>query len=110
MLALDDILAVLPAPAFSLAISLHWAVLAYIVMGVATFVLYAIDKSRSRQNRWRIRESHLHACEVLFGWPGGLLAQRVLRHKNRKTSFQVVFWFIGTGHAIFWAWWFFGRG
>lgn len=95
--------------AFTLVISLHWGVIAYVVMGMVTFTLYAIDKSRSRQNRWRIRESHLHACALLFGWFGALLAQQALRHKNRKTSFQAIFWFIGTLHAAFWIWWFFIR-
>ncbi|MCE7524423.1 DUF1294 domain-containing protein [Alloalcanivorax xenomutans] len=28
------------------------------------------------------------------GWPGALLAQRVFRHKTRKTSFQVVFYLV----------------
>lgn len=93
----------------AVAIWIPWPILAYLVMSVATFILYAIDKSRSRRNAWRIRESHLQACALLFGWPGGFLAQQVLRHKNRKTSFQVVFWFIGTLHGIFWVWWFFLR-
>ena len=26
------------------------------------------------------------------GWPGAVLAQQVLRHKNRKPGFQGLFW------------------
>ncbi|SJM91388.1 Cold-shock protein (fragment) [Crenothrix polyspora] len=43
---------------------------------------------------WRIPEKSLHTLELLGGWPGALLAQRTLRHKNRKPSYQVVFWLI----------------
>lgn len=41
----------------------------------------------------------MHLYEVLGGWPGGLLAQRLIRHKNRKLSYQLVFWLIVLLHA-----------
>jgi uncharacterized membrane protein YsdA (DUF1294 family) len=34
----------------------------------------------------------LHLIALAGGWPGALLAQKVLRHKSSKQSFQVVFW------------------
>ena len=69
---------------------LSWLVLASLV----TFTLYASDKRRATRGARRIPEKVLHLCSLLGGWPGAFLAQRLLRHKNAKTSFQVVFWLI----------------
>lgn len=66
--------------------------LAYAVMSVAAIVLYGIDKSAARNNRWRTQESTLHVAALIGAWPGALIAQDLFRHKSRKTPFQVVFW------------------
>ena len=34
--------------------------------------------------------------KALGGWPGALLAQRRLRHKCSKPSYQIIFWIIVT--------------
>ena len=69
------------------------AVLAlYFFASFIAFFAYAFDKSAARRNRWRTQESTLHLFALLGGWPGALAAQRLLRHKSKKTSFQVVFW------------------
>ncbi len=65
---------------------------AYTVMSVVTFGAYAIDKSAARRGRWRTSESTLLLLGLAGGWPGALLAQRSLRHKSRKASFQAAFW------------------
>lgn len=65
----------------------------FLVFSVITFLAYAKDKSAARNNRWRIPESTLHFLSFFGGWPGALFAQRILRHKNRKLRFQIVFWF-----------------
>lgn len=59
---------------------------------VITFVAYWIDKRAAREGRWRTQESTLHLLALIGGWPGALMAQRHLRHKSAKLSFQVVFW------------------
>jgi hypothetical protein len=41
-----------------------------------------------------VPEARLHLLELLGGWPGAFLAQRRLRHKCSKHSYQVVFWLI----------------
>lgn len=69
---------------------LGWLALASLV----TFALYAWDKRRATRGEWRTPEKVLHLCALLGGWPGAFLAQRFLRHKNAKVSFQIVFWLI----------------
>ncbi len=85
-------------------------VILYTVMSFLTFVLYADDKSRAKQGGWRVPENTLHLCEFMGGWLGAFIAQKTLRHKSSKSSYQAVFWVIVVIHIIFWLdWLFFGR-
>jgi uncharacterized membrane protein YsdA (DUF1294 family)/cold shock CspA family protein len=65
----------------------------YLVASVVAFFAYAFDKSAAQKGLWRTQESTLHLFALLGGWPGALAAQRLLRHKSAKTSFQTAFWF-----------------
>ncbi len=72
---------------------LPFAILAlYLIASVVAFLAYAFDKSAAQRQRWRTKESTLHLFALLGGWPGALAAQRLLRHKSSKTSFQLAFW------------------
>ena len=64
----------------------------YLSASIVSFAVYWFDKSAAQAGRWRTRESTLHLLSLIGGWPGALVAQRVLRHKSKKQSFQVVFW------------------
>jgi len=64
----------------------------YILASLVAFFAYAFDKSAALRSQWRTQESTLHLFALLGGWPGALAAQRLLRHKSAKTSFQVTFW------------------
>ena len=66
---------------------------AYGVMSLFTFVMYAVDKGAAESGNRRVPEGRLHLFEFLCGWPGALVGQQFFRHKTRKTSFQVAFWF-----------------
>lgn len=80
----------------------------YAAASVVTFAMYAIDKRAAVAGRWRTPEATLHLAELLGGWPGGLAARRLLRHKSRKLSFRVVSWGVIALHAAAWAgagWW-----
>ena len=61
----------------------------YLAAIVVAFLAHALDKSAA-QNRWRTQE-RLASIRLLGGWPGALAAQRLFRHKSKKTSFQAVF-------------------
>lgn len=62
------------------------------VLNVLAFGLYWLDKRAARAEAQRTPESHLHLVALLGGWPAGLIAQRLLRHKSVKQPFQTVFW------------------
>jgi len=74
----------------------------YIVLGLATFIMYIVDKNRAIKQQWRIPEFTLHMLELSGGWVGGLLAQQYFRHKNKKLSYQLIFWSIVGIHVVGW--------
>ncbi|CAL61054.1 conserved hypothetical protein; putative exported protein [Herminiimonas arsenicoxydans] len=82
-----------------------WPVLGtYITLSVLAFAAYAIDKAAARKGEWRISESNLHLLDLLGGWPGGWLAQKFLRHKSGKRSFQRIYWITVVLHCCALAW------
>jgi uncharacterized membrane protein YsdA (DUF1294 family) len=82
----------------------------YLLMSVMCFGVYWVDKRSAIKDERRVPENTLHLLELLGGWPGGFVAQRVLRHKNRKSSYQVAFWCIVVLHVAVWVWVFLQNG
>lgn len=78
-----------------------WQVFLYSgLASVVAFFTYAYDKRAAVLGQWRISESVMQSVALLGGWPGALVAQQVLRHKNRKRSFQIRFWIYAVLHEI----------
>lgn len=71
---------------------LPWVFALYIVASLLAYIMYALDKSAAENDRWRTSESTLHFLSLVGGWPGALVAQKVLRHKSKKQPFRMVFW------------------
>lgn len=69
-----------------------WIAALYLGLSPLTFLVYWHDKSAAQRDRQRTPEKVLQLLALSGGWPGALLAQATLRHKNRKVSFQVTFW------------------
>lgn len=62
----------------------------FIELNLATFLLFGFDKLSAQLRRQRISEYVLYLATFLGGSIGTLLAMNLLRHKTRKTSFQIV--------------------
>ena len=63
-----------------------------ICINLVTFCAYGADKRAAQRGDWRIPEAHLHALEFLGGWIGAFIAQKFFHHKNKKRSYQAMFW------------------
>lgn len=67
--------------------------LLYLLLSCASYLMYGFDKEVAGKAGWRrTPESTLHLLDLAGGWPGGLIAQHVARHKTAKASFQRGFW------------------
>ena len=73
----------------------------YLLMSPVCFLAYYRDKQRAIRGLQRTPEARLHLYEFLGGWPGGLVAQRLIRHKSRKASYQRQFCLIVAIHVGF---------
>src|SRR5688500_4640868 len=81
---------------------LEWQIiLGYLgLIWLGTYSLYKSDKRRAEAGRWRTPESTLHFVELAGGWPGAYIAQRRIRHKTSKPSYQITFWGIMLVHQF----------
>ncbi|MEB4674241.1 DUF1294 domain-containing protein [Enterobacteriaceae bacterium G50] len=66
----------------------------FLMVNVLTFFIYGADKFAARRSWQRIPEKTLLAFGLVGGWPGGLAAQQLFRHKTQKQPFKR--WFVGS--------------
>lgn len=66
------------------------ALLYLVVINILTWLLFAIDKRRSRRRQWRISERTLLFLSLFGGTPGAYLGRRMLHHKTRKQPFSTL--------------------
>lgn len=79
-----------------------WPMGVYMGASLVSFIQYWGDKNKAQTDEWRTPESSLHLVELLGGWPGAFAAQKLLRHKTRKGSYQATYWLIVLIHLVFW--------
>ena len=73
-------------------LEMSWLAL-YYGASIITYGCYSRDKTAAQNAGRRTPESTLHLMSLVGGWPGALIAQVLLRHKTRKPSFLVGYWF-----------------
>ena len=80
-------------------LDMSWLAL-YYGASIITYGVYAWDKTAAQNADRRIPEATLHLLSLVGGWPGALIAQALLRHKTRKLSFLIGYWFTVTVNCI----------
>lgn len=63
----------------------------YVVGSCICFGMYALDKAAAKAGRWRTSEGTLLFWGLACGWPGAIVAQKLMRHKSHKQSFRTRF-------------------
>ena len=61
----------------------------WLVVNLAVFLLYGLDKLKAKKNKWRIPERTLLTGTWLMGGVGAFLGMRAFRHKTQHLSFKV---------------------
>lgn len=80
-----------------------------LLVGLLTFFAYGTDKHAAETGHWRMSERSLHLLALIGGWPGAWCAQRMFRHKLRKSNFMTVYWATALAHIAAVAAWGSGR-
>ena len=60
-----------------------------IVVNVAAFLMYGIDKWNARKGLWRIPEKTLLGIAAVGGSVGAYAAMQMFRHKTKKPKFYI---------------------
>ena len=72
---------------------------ALLIWNFIIFLIYGIDKSKSKRGGWRIPEKILLTIALVCGGFGAWLAGIAFHHKTRKWYFKTV-WFLGMATTL----------
>ena len=61
-----------------------------LIINVAAFVIYGVDKYKAQNDLWRIPEKTLLLLAVAGGAAGAFLGMRIWHHKTKKRTFVLV--------------------
>lgn len=61
----------------------------FLFLNLGAFLAFALDKDRSRKNKWRISEKSLLTLTIIGGSIGSLIGMYFFKHKTQKKLFTV---------------------
>ena len=59
-----------------------------VILNMATFFTYGVDKWKAKKSKWRIREAALLGLAVLGGSVGAWVGMKVWHHKTLRRKFR----------------------
>lgn len=59
------------------------------VVNLITFILFAVDKYKSKKSKWRISERTLIGVALIGGSVGALMSMKAFRHKTKHKKFTI---------------------
>lgn len=68
----------------------HWYAAWLSATGLATFVLYGVDKMQAKRGGWRCPEVLLHTLALIGGFIGGWAGMFLFRHKTQHPEFKLI--------------------
>ena len=74
----------------------------YVALNLVVLFLFMADKHKAKKNQRRISERTLLLVGFLGGGIGGLLAQRLFRHKTQKGYFTITYVLAIIVHIALW--------
>lgn len=60
-----------------------------VAINLTAYILYAIDKYKSKRQKWRISEKVLIIVALVGGSVGALFAMKMFRHKTKHKKFTI---------------------
>ncbi len=70
-----------------------WVLAIYGGVSLISLLFYRQDKLAAINGTRRVPEEQLHLLGIVGGWPGGVVAQHIFKHKTQKARFARYFWF-----------------
>ena len=68
---------------------MEYVVYYLLIVNVAAFFMYGIDKRKAINDKWRIPEKVLLGMSVIGGAVGSFLGMVIFHHKTRKWKFML---------------------
>ena len=60
-----------------------------ILLNIAAFIVWCVDKAQAKRGGWRVPEKMLFLLAAAGGSIGAIAAMHIVRHKTRKWYFRI---------------------